>query len=769
MERQRIQEREAQCIQEQPPACTAGCPIHVDARGLAETVGKGDFPAAFALFARKVPFPAILARVCDRPCESACRRAEAGDAIAIRALERAAVELGSANAARPRLPRTRSKRVAVVGAGLSGLTAAYDLALKGREVVVYEFGAKPLRCLRKLPPSVLPDEVIDKDVSVLADLGVVINYNSPVDDARLAELAVIFDAVYLGMGPVAPVLPSLAMTETGRIAVDPDTYATSNPKIFAGGGLRYGATFSPITSVHDGRFAAQSIERLLQGASLTANRDDYGAHPTRLYTDTSRFAPAPRVDMADPAAGYDCDEAIREARRCFPCQCLECVRVCEYLAHYGSYPKRYVREIYNNDSIVMGARKSNRMINSCSLCGLCAAVCPEGLGMAETCLEARQSMVARGKMPPSAHDFALRDLAFSASDAFALARHQPGHDTSAAVFFPGCQLSASSPGHVERVYEYLRAVIPGGVGLILGCCGAPAKWAGREDLHRQTRDAFVEQWRRLGAAPVIAACSTCFDMFGIDMPDMAVTPLWSVFERHGLPVGAATPARLALHDPCTTRAAPEIRHSVRSLLARLGVEVEELNDEGMGPCCGFGGLMEFANPEVADKVVDRRAGESDADFLAYCAMCRDNFARRGKRSLHLLDLIFPVAGADPAARPDPGFSGRHRGRARLKARLLRELWKEDPMPEAKTLPLILSPEVLAKVERRQILLDDIRQAIVAAERSGHGFRDPATGHLFATHRLATVTYWVEFTPGPDGATVHSAYSHRMEIEMEAAP
>ena len=130
--------------------------------------------------------------------------------------------------------------------------------------------------------------------------------------------------------------------------------------------------------------------------------------------------------------------------------------MCPYLEEYGSYPKSYVRQIYNNESIVMGMRKANRMINSCALCGLCAAVCPENLSMAEVCLDARQSMVLAGKMPPSTHDFALRDMAFSQSDAFAMARHQPGFATSQAAFLPGCQLSASAPGHVASCYEHLQ-------------------------------------------------------------------------------------------------------------------------------------------------------------------------------------------------------------------------------------------------------------------------------------------------------------------------
>ena len=82
-------------------------------------------------------------------------------------------------------------------------------------------------------------------------------------------------------------------------------------------------------------------------------------------------------------------------------------------------------------------------------------------------------MVDSGHMPASHHDFALRDMAHSRSAAAAFARRQPGRAECAVAFFPGCQLSASSPWHVERVYAHLAAKIPGGVGLMVDCCGAP--------------------------------------------------------------------------------------------------------------------------------------------------------------------------------------------------------------------------------------------------------------------------------------------------------
>ncbi|MDR3518179.1 MAG: FAD-dependent oxidoreductase [Azospirillaceae bacterium] len=779
MDRQRVQEREAQCIQEQPPACNTGCPLHVDVRGMMAHLRLGEFSAAFGLFARSVPFPAIIGRICDHPCERGCKRSEAGMAITISALERAAVAYGYGAIGLPKRQKvTKKKRVAIIGAGLSGLTVAYDLALKGRDVVVFEAGERPLARLRAMAPAILPEAAIDADLAALHALGVDIRCRTPVGEAAgsmpdIAALLTEFDALYLGPGPVpfAVAFPGLDCAPDGRIAIVSATGATSHPRIFAGGGQRYGAVFSPISSVQDGRFAALSIDRVLQGASLTASRDNQGAYPTLLYTDTSAYSPLPAVIPTDPAAGLSRDEAIREASRCFPCQCLECVKRCEYLAHYGAYPKRYVREIYNNDSIVLGTHKSNRMVNSCSLCGVCTAVCPQHLDMAAVCLEARRSMVDKGKMPPSLHDFALRDMAFSTGPAFALARHQPGRDASAAVFFPGCQLSASSPDHVIRGYAYLRETIADGVGLILGCCGAPAQWAGRSDLYEQTHADLAAGWERLGRPMIITACANCQRMLQDRLPEAPVVSIWTVFEQYGLPAPrpALAASTFALHDPCTTHDAPDIQKSVRHLLTELGVPVVELNEPGLSPCCGFGGLMSFANPDIADKVVDRRIGENDADYLTYCAMCRDNFARRGKRSVHLLDLIFGTRDVDPAGRPDPGFSGRQENRARLKTRLLKEVWGEPVDATGLDVRLFLSPEVAALAERRLILRDEIRAVIASAEKTGEKIVDTATGHLFASRRLASVTYWVEYTADRGGFTVYSLYSHRMQLGMEPSP
>src|SRR5579863_10665828 len=94
MDREQVRRWEGQCIEEQAPACTAACPLHVDARALAVAVAAGDFKKGLALFATAVPLPRILAHVCDHPCESNCRRSDRGESIRIGWLERACAEFG---------------------------------------------------------------------------------------------------------------------------------------------------------------------------------------------------------------------------------------------------------------------------------------------------------------------------------------------------------------------------------------------------------------------------------------------------------------------------------------------------------------------------------------------------------------------------------------------------------------------------------------------------------------------------------------------------
>jgi NADPH-dependent glutamate synthase beta subunit-like oxidoreductase len=775
MDQKILRDREAKCIQEEPPGCTAACPVHVDARGLIKAVRKGDYAMGFSLLHKAVPFPRIISRVCDQPCQTACKRTEVDESISVGYLERVCVEHHTAPAVKIVIPPLKSKKVAVVGAGLSGLTAALELARKGYGVTIFEATDRLGGSLRDLPEEKLPRDLIEKDFAIFAQLPVIIHYNTVIGGRggslkSIGELCQEFDAIYVGTGfAEAHNLGSgLAPDDNGQMIIDTQTLATSEEKIFAGGSIRRGCgNRSPISSICDGRMASVSIDRLLQDASLTANRKREGSFKTLLYTNISGVEPQTRVLCAEPDRGYTMEEAVQEATRCIHCECLECVKVCEHLKHFGAYPKRYAREVYNNLSIVQGMHYANKMINTCSLCGLCEQICPGKLDMREIYREARKMMVDTGKMPPSTHDFALRDMHFSNSDLFALCRHQSGFSSSTAVFFPSCQLAASTPQHVKEVYAYLCGKIEGGVGLMLGCCGAPADWAGQEALFRETLQNIHRNWRDLGGPLIITACPSCFAMFKNNIPDVPVETLWTVFDRIGLPENTEcriTPQTLAIHDSCTTRHEGQLHDAVRRMLKGLGHQLEELpGHRDNTTCCSYGGLMLYANKEVAHKVVDRRIKESETDYVAYCAMCRDSFAGQGKRAYHLLDLIFG-RDQDYCEQEPPGFSQRQENRAKLKTALLREIWGEEVKERQSDVKVIIPDNVQRIMEDGLILADDVTRVIANAESTGNKLKNTENGHYIAYLQPLKVTYWVEYSPRSEGFMVHNAYSHRLEIK-----
>ncbi len=762
MELQHLKHLEAACVQEQPPRCLAACPLHVDARALCGHVAVSDWDAAWKVLQKTIPMPGLLCRVCDAPCEQACLRNAAGEAVRIGLIERAVVSHPAPLQRLLPLPG-KGKYVAVAGSGLSSLTAAWDLARKGYAVTILEPGAGPGAALVARYPAALAADIVEAEIAALRKLQVTVRRAQPFDqDGFPDNLLEEFDAVYLGLDA------NLVMGfDLGRIA--PILRTTAINRVLAGGD-----TVSPVWQAAHGRWAATSMDRMLQQVSIQANREKEGPFESRLFTSLKHVSSLPAVQPAAPGNGYTPEEAMREAQRCLKCECMECVKACTYLQEYKSYPKAYARRIHNNAAIVKGSRTANRLINSCMLCGQCTRICPNDFPMAALCLSAREGMVRIGKMPPSAFDFALEDLRFNLSSAFQLLRHAPHQGESRYLFFPGCQLCGSCPGHVYSAYDWLRKNLDEQTGLALGCCGAPALWAGERERFEAILRAVEQRIRKMGSPVLVVACATCNDIFKRYLPELDVTTLWEILAAGSVlfPVGVTGgPSKpLALHDPCSSRDYPLLQASVRSLLAALEQPVLELELGGeRTACCGYGGLLYSANPGLARKVARARAAESDLDFVAYCAMCRDSLAAEGKRVWHLLDLIFPKSGAcDPAGRPPPGFSIRQENKAAVQRTMIQTLWKEDapPMEEFQRLKLLMTPDVERLLEERRILLDDVRRVIYHALETGLRLEDPDTGRCLAYHRPVRVTYWVEYEPGENGIRVHNAYSHRMRLPTD---
>ena len=765
MEQPQLRALEARCIQEEQPFCTAACPIHVDVRAFMTSLAKGEVREARRILDRTMPFPEILGRICDQPCRPFCKRGEIGDPLAIGRLEQFCVRATQTVVKLPKLP-AKGGKIAVLGAGLSGMTAALDLSRKGRPNTLITSSPTIGGSLNQIADTILPHEVFTQAEASLTGYGVTIQTGTILNQQTVASLLDEFDAVYCDWDDFDPILLPFALGTP-----DPLTLALDRKGCFGGGGVEADKPFSVMHQVENGRRAALSVERFLQKVSLTAQREKEGACATRMYTITTDFAPAAEILPAEAAVGYTAEEAQQEAARCIRCECMECVKQCVYLQEYKEYPKTLVRKIYNNQAIVQGPRNANKMINACSLCGQCTVICPHDFPVAEVCRSTRVEMVETGHMPPSPHDFALEDMRFSLSEFCHLSRHQPGTESSTYLFYPGCQLAGSAPNAVKQTYGFLSKQLQGGVGLMLGCCGIPAHWAGRTTLFAETMAAFKAEVRRLDQPTIITACSSCLSIFKEFAPELTTTSLWDVLDTLPLPPSHAHPSQpLTIHDPCTAREQAGMRASVRSLCAKLGIEVVEhdFSDETTD-CCGYGGLMQFANKPLGKKAAEHKARRSNFAGLAYCAMCRDNLAAHGQPVAHLLDYLFAAGDQDPLARSNPGFSQRHENRARLKNDLLAHLWQEESVsrPAHTALQLLISQELEDLLNSRLILVEDLQKVIHHAEQTGRYLINPANNHRLAKYKPVRVTYWVEYEPSSDGYLVHNGYSHRMQLPEDA--
>ena len=186
---------------ENPVPCVALCPAGVDIPGYIALIGAGRNEDAIRLIRKDNPFPVSCAYICEHPCEARCRRNMIDDAMNIRGLKRYAVDTAG-DVAQPLCADPTGKRVAVIGGGPGGLSAAYYLALMGHEVHVYEKRRQLGGMLRYGIPSYrFPRELLDREIDSILSLG--INVHTEVDvgkDVQFEELWERYDSVYISIG-----------------------------------------------------------------------------------------------------------------------------------------------------------------------------------------------------------------------------------------------------------------------------------------------------------------------------------------------------------------------------------------------------------------------------------------------------------------------------------------------------------------------------------------------------------------------------------------
>ncbi|MPM15784.1 hypothetical protein SDC9_62156 [bioreactor metagenome] len=736
-----LEVRENVCIYDEPAFCSAACPLKLDGRAFVGKIQAGDFTAARAMLERIAPFPLILAGGCESPCSAACRLSEVGEGIDMSALERAAMKYGAPKGGRGMFKMKKSKTAAIIGADLFTLALAGELAAKSYPVTYFVEEPDAAALMAGCAP-LLDKEALKAETERLYGMDIDLKFGSSLDREFFGRAKETYDILALS-GEVRKKLleeepdpVTLVCTESGVVA--PTAEAASGT----------------LAALYCAKRAALSVDRLSQGMAPTVSRGVEGPVTSRLYTDMSNVTPTKKVPEGE---GYTREEAKEEAGRCIQCRCEECFKGCAYLAHYGKSPRALTREIYNNVSIIMGDHMMNKPINSCALCGQCSVTCPYGYDMADICHMARENMVATGKMPLAPHEFALYDMLFSNGEAF-LARPQKKDKPSNYVFFPGCQTAALSPKTVAAAYKDLAVRLPGGVALMLGCCGAIADWAGRYELLGETTEFLKSELAKLGDPEIIAGCPNCKKTLEKTL-HRKVLNIYKVLADLGVsPPQSDEGRKVVLHDACGARGDPAMRAAVEKLAGKVGLTVEKAPYSGdRTPCCGYGGLVMYANREVAHEMA-QKCTELEGPYVTYCMNCKDRFAREGKETAHILELVYGIKPGSP-----PDISEKRKNRLKLKKELLEECFGELMEEEIVDFPLKFTDEARVLMDDRMILDSDVIQVLKAYRKTGEAVLDGDAGLLTARTRIGNVTFWVVFEEKDGGYLVSRAYSHRMTV------
>ncbi len=380
--------------------CQVVCPAHVDVPRMIRHIAAGRIEGALSTFHAAAPFPGTLGYICAGMCQRACRRGQHDAPVAIRelhrrlgeeALERGLVAQLSPGQCEPVPCSTPGKRIAIVGAGPAGLTAAWFLQQAGCGCVVFDRNPQAGGGLRYgVHEDALPRSVLEAEIAAVAGLGASTRLETAIGSDDLADLRRHYDAVLLATGEITregATAWGLPWARHG-LAVE-EAAVVGMAGVFAAG-----SAVSPsrhaARACGEGREVAEAILRFLAG--------EVCAPPRPVNTHVGRIEKAElerllcevslegAVEATGPEGRFTEAEAIREARRCLHCDCRkrEQCRLRRYATEYGASPSRFHngrRQLALDSSHPEAVYEAGKCI-SCGLCLQVAQQAGEPLGLA---------------------------------------------------------------------------------------------------------------------------------------------------------------------------------------------------------------------------------------------------------------------------------------------------------------------------------------------------------------------------------------------------
>lgn len=310
-------------------------------------------------------------------------------------------------------------------------------------------------------------------------------------------------------------------------------------------------------------------------------------------------------------------------------ECGLCIEKCAFLQKYGT-PKAIAANL-GIDSLPAAFE--------CSLCGLCAAVCPPKISLNPSALflEMRREAVVQGIQDFKDYAVILNYERRGTSRRYSYYGLPENCDT---VLFPGCALPGTRPDKVKSLFDHLRKTIPN-LGIVLDCCTKPSHDLGREKHFHAMFNEMTAYLLKHGVKNVLVACPNCYRVFSQYGNSLCVETVYEHLIQTSLPATPNIPADVAVHDPCGTRNEEHIHAAVRRIASEKLLKITEMQHHGPKTiCCGEGGSVGCLNADLAKNWGVRRKEEAGGvRMLTYCAGCA-NFLDPVNPTSHLLDLVF---------------------------------------------------------------------------------------------------------------------------------
>jgi ferredoxin len=361
--------------------CHRLCPLGLNIPVMLRHIEAGRLPEAAGLVRNTLPLAGVLGRLCHHPCEQGCRRGNWDEPAAIRDMEKFVTDRVFKSDARvvPSCQRTSGKSVVVIGAGPTGLAAAFHLFRAGHAVTVVDRNEQAGGSLRGLSVDELPPQVLAAEIELLQSMGLVLKLGVALgSDVRLEGLGRGFDAIVVAIGEAsATELGACGFPGAGSsLQVDPNTCQTGVERLFVGSSV-VRPQKQLVKALAEGRAVAECVQRFLAGQSVRRPEKLFSSMMGRLDPGELRQflrsanAVAP-VSPCDRCAGHTRAEAALESSRCLHCDCRSsgnCV-LQHYAQTYGVDANRFRAE----------RRKFEQQLQpggiifesgKCILCGIC--------------------------------------------------------------------------------------------------------------------------------------------------------------------------------------------------------------------------------------------------------------------------------------------------------------------------------------------------------------------------------------------------------------